>query len=195
MYVDVILPLPLANTYTYLLPEEFSGDVKMGARVIVPFGKSKIYTALVYNIHFLAPENVELKSVISVLDGESIVRPGQLRFWEWLSNYYQCTLGEIFKAALPSGLKLESETIISLVEDFEAEYDALVYLVVRSYTEMGVLDSYFYVSDHKEEWDMDYDDLSDGYAMVYVYNQDEPAFSEFGSIGWREAGGGIVRTA
>ncbi|MBR4970289.1 MAG: primosomal protein N' [Paludibacteraceae bacterium] len=121
MYVDVILPLPLANTYTYLLPEEFSGDVKMGARVIVPFGKSKIYTALVYNIHFSAPENVELKSVISVLDGESIVRPGLLRFWEWLSNYYQCTLGEIFKAALPSGLKLESETIISLVEDFEAE--------------------------------------------------------------------------
>lgn len=81
------------------------------------------------------------------------------------------------------------------VEDFEAEYDSLVYLVVRSYTEIGVLDSYFYVSDHKDEWDMDYDDLSDGYAMVYVYNQDIPEFSEFGSIGWKEAGGGIVRTA
>ena len=81
------------------------------------------------------------------------------------------------------------------VEDFEDEWNALVYLVVRSYTEMGVLDSYFYVSDHKDEWDMDYDDLSEGYAVVYVYNHDEPAFSEFGSIGWKEAGGGIVRTA
>ena len=81
------------------------------------------------------------------------------------------------------------------VTDFEEEWNALVYLVVRSYTEMGVLDSYFYVSDHKDEWDMDYDDLADGYAMTYVYNNDEPAFSEFGSIGWREAGGGIVRTA
>lgn len=81
------------------------------------------------------------------------------------------------------------------VADFEEEWSALVYLVVRSYTQMGVLDSYFYVSDHKDEWDMDYDDLADGYAMVYVYNNDEPAFSEFGSIGWKEAGGGIVRTA
>lgn len=88
-----------------------------------------------------------------------------------------------------------NNSLLNQVEDFEAEYDALVYLVVRTYTAFGMLDSYFYVSDHKDEWDMDYDDLSEGYATVYVYNNDEPAFSEFGSIGWKEAGGGIVRTA
>lgn len=122
VYVNVILPLPIANVYTYILPQEYAGSVRVGARVIVPFGKSKIYTALVYEIHFSAPENVELKSVISVLDEQSVVRSTQLRFWEWLSGYYQCTLGEVYKAALPSGLKLESETIISLVEEFEAEF-------------------------------------------------------------------------
>ena len=122
VYVNVILPLPIANVYTYILPQEYAGSVRVGARVIVPFGKSKIYTALVYEIHFSAPENVELKSVISILDEQSVVRSTQLRFWEWLSGYYQCTLGEVYKAALPSGLKLESETIISLVEEFEAEF-------------------------------------------------------------------------
>lgn len=148
VYVNVILPLPLANVYTYILPEEFAGDVKVGARVIVPFGKTKFYTALVHEIHFSAPNNVELKSVISVLDAQTIVRPVQLRFWEWLAGYYQCTLGEVFKAALPSGLKLESETIISLVDDFEAEsplkekeQELLDYLSDRSKTikELGNL--------------------------------------------------------
>lgn len=120
-YIETILPLPLGGTFTYILPEEMAGEVKVGMRVIVPFGRSKFYTALVYGIRFTPPENVELKEVIGVLDAEPIVRPQQIKFWEWIANYYQCTLGEVFKAALPSGLKLESETTISLVEDFEAE--------------------------------------------------------------------------
>lgn len=120
-YIETILPLPLGSTFTYILPEEMAGEVKVGMRVIVPFGRSKFYTALVYGICFTPPENVELKEVIGVLDAEPIVRPQQIKFWEWIANYYQCTLGEVFKAAVPSGLKLESETVISLVEDFEAE--------------------------------------------------------------------------
>lgn len=120
-YIETILPLPLGSTFTYILPDEMAGDVKVGMRVIVPFGRSKFYTALVYGIRFSPPENVELKEVIGVLDAKPIVRPQQIKFWEWIASYYQCTLGEVFKAAVPSGLKLESETVISLVEDFEAE--------------------------------------------------------------------------
>ena len=121
MYVDVILPLALANTYTYKMPEELQSDAKVGARVIVPFQKTKFYTALIYRVHFTAPEGFDVKEVISVLDSESIVRPLQMKLWEWIATYYQCTLGEVFKAAVPSGLKLESETSISAVRDFEAE--------------------------------------------------------------------------
>ncbi len=121
MYVDVILPLALANTYTYKMPEELQSDAKVGARVIVPFQKTKFYTALIYRVHFTAPEGFDVKEVISVLDNESIVRPLQMKLWEWIATYYQCTLGEVFKAAVPSGLKLESETSISAVRDFEAE--------------------------------------------------------------------------
>lgn len=120
-YIETILPLPLGGTFTYILPEEMAGEVKVGMRIIVPFGRSKFYTALVYGVRFTPPENVELKEVIGVLDASPIVRPQQIKFWEWIASYYQCTLGEVFKAAVPSGLKLESETTISLVEDFEAE--------------------------------------------------------------------------
>lgn len=119
MFIDVILPLALTNTYTYRMPEELQTEAKFGVRVIVPL-RRKFYTGLVYKIHFNAPEGYEVKDVLSVLDKESIVRPIQLKLWEWIASYYQCTLGEVYKAALPSGLKLESETKITLVDDFEA---------------------------------------------------------------------------
>ena len=120
-YIDVILPLALANTYTYQLPEELAASIRVGMRVIVPFGNKKIYTAIVYDLHNQKPENFEPKEILAILDKEPIIRKNQLKFWEWIAQYYQCTLGEIFKAALPSGLKLESETIVSIVPDFEAE--------------------------------------------------------------------------
>jgi len=120
-YTDVILPLALANTYTYRLPEELAASVRTGMRVVVPFGNKKIYTAIVYDLHNRKPENFEPKEILALLDKEPVVRKNQLKFWEWIAQYYQCTLGEVFKAAIPSGLKLESETIISIVPDFEAE--------------------------------------------------------------------------
>lgn len=80
-----------------------------------------------------------------------------------------------------------------VVQNFEEEYDALVYLVVRSYTNIGVMDSLFYVSDHKDEWFMDNADLDEKYACVYVINYDMPDCSEFGSIAWKESSGGILR--
>ncbi len=121
MFVDVILPLALANAYTYHVPDEMEGMVEFGMRVIVPFGAKKIYTAIVLRTHDNQPEMVETKDLIMVLDPAPVITEKQLDLWKWMSSYYQCTLGEIMKAALPSGLKLESETEITYIEDFEAE--------------------------------------------------------------------------
>lgn len=121
MYIDVILPLALANSYTYLVPEDMADDVRTGARVIVSFGAKKFYTALVYRIHNEKPELFEPKEIVAVLDEKPVVRGGQIKLWEWIASYYQCTLGEVYKAALPAGLKLESETVIALNEEFVAE--------------------------------------------------------------------------
>lgn len=90
-------------------------------RVVVPFGRKKYYTAIVRNVHHYAPTEYEVKEISTVLDTSPILLPGQFRFWEWLADYYLCTQGDVYKAALPSGLKLESETIVEYNPDFEAD--------------------------------------------------------------------------
>ncbi|MCM1108952.1 MAG: primosomal protein N' [Clostridium sp.] len=120
-YVDVIVPLPLQGVFTYRLPSVFADRVDEGSRVIVPFGSKKFYTALVLELHEREPLGYEAKEVVDVLDVHPVLLPGQLRFWRWLSDYYMCTLGEIYKAALPSGMKLESETIVLVDEDYVEE--------------------------------------------------------------------------
>ena len=119
-YVDVLLPLPLANWYTYSLPESLEGQVQTGSRVIVPFGRKKFYTALVANVHYCPPEGYEIKDVTEVLDTRPILLPQQFRLWKWMASYYLCTMGDVYKAALPSGMKLESETIVTANPDYEA---------------------------------------------------------------------------
>ena len=119
-FVDVILPLPLHACFTYALPSEMDGEVQIGCRVVVPFGKKKFYTGIVRNVHYLKPQDYEVKEVTAVLDGQPILLPLQFRFWEWLADYYLCTQGDVYKAALPSGLKLESETVVEYNPDFEA---------------------------------------------------------------------------
>ena len=119
-FVDVILPLPLHTTFTYSLPEAMEGEVQTGCRVVVPFGRKKYYTAIVQNIHYLKPQGYEVKEVSAVLDATPVLLPVQFRFWTWLADYYLCTQGDVFKAALPSGLKIESETMVELNPDFEA---------------------------------------------------------------------------
>lgn len=119
-FVDVILPLPLNSCFTYALPEDLAGQVQQGCRVVVPFGKKKFYTGIVRNLHYLKPEGYEVKEVTAVLDAHPILLPMQFKFWEWLSDYYLCTQGDVYKAALPSGLKLESETVVEYNPDFEA---------------------------------------------------------------------------
>ena len=120
-FVDVILPLPLPRYFTYSLPEEWADEVQMGCRVVVPFGRKKYYTAIVRNVHYCEPADYEVKEVSALLDAHPILLPEQFKFWEWLADYYLCTQGDVYKAALPSGLKLESETMVEYNPDFESE--------------------------------------------------------------------------
>lgn len=111
-FVDVILPLALSRLYTYSVPDEFEESIEEGRRVVVQFGKKKLYSAIVHKVHGQAPENYQTKSILQVIDEYPIVNQVQIRFWEWMAEYYMCTLGEVMKAALPSGLKMESDTFI-----------------------------------------------------------------------------------
>ena len=119
-YVDVIVPLPIASQYTYSLPVAMQECVQVGCRVVVPFGKKKYYTGVVVKVHDIAPEGYETKEVEELLDSSPVILPRQFKLWEWLASYYLCTLGDVYKAALPSGMKLESETIIVCNEEYEA---------------------------------------------------------------------------
>ena len=120
-FVDVILPLPLHGCFTYSLSEEIAEEVQIGCRVVVPFGRKKYYTAIVRNIHNAAPTAYEVKEVTALLDVHPILLAEQFKFWEWLADYYLCTQGDVYKAALPSGLKLESETMVEYNPDFESD--------------------------------------------------------------------------
>ncbi len=118
-YADVILPLPLAGTFTYTLPTTLRPAAQVGCRVVVPFGSRKFYTAVVLRLHNDEPP-YPTKPVQEVLDEKAIVLPQQLRLWQWIADYYLCHIGDVFKAALPTGMKLESESAVTLNEEWEA---------------------------------------------------------------------------
>lgn len=114
-FVEVILPLAISKTYTYRVPHELNDQIATGKRVIVQFGKSRIYTAIIYRVSQVPPSLYDAKYLIDVLDEAPIVTAAQLSLWEWISDYYLCNLGEVMQAALPAALKLESETRITLI--------------------------------------------------------------------------------
>lgn len=109
-YANVILPLPLAGCFTYSIPAELRNKVAPGCRVIVQFGVKKFYSAIVNSIHTNKPEEYQIKDIEYLLDTVPVVKPESFQLWEWVANYYQSSIGEVLKAALPAGLKLESET-------------------------------------------------------------------------------------
>jgi primosomal protein N' (replication factor Y) len=121
MFASVLLPLPLPGYFTYRVPEELQPEISPGKRAVVPFGKKKIYTALVYKLHTENPSGVEPRSILSVIDEKPVVYPVQFTFWEWVAEYYMCTPGEVMNAALPAGFKLASESVICLHPDADLE--------------------------------------------------------------------------
>ncbi|MCB9049709.1 MAG: primosomal protein N' [Lewinellaceae bacterium] len=124
-YVTVILPLAVPKPYTYAVPEHLVPEATFGKRVEVQFGKSKLYTALVIEQHRRAPEDYKPKPILSVVDEGPIINKVQLQLWQWLADYYLCTLGEVMHAALPANLKLASETRLTLSPLFDQDFDGL----------------------------------------------------------------------
>ena len=125
-FVDVLLPLHLPGTYTYRVPQELNGQVKVGARVVVQFGakNARMYSALVRRIHQEAP-HWRSKYILGVLDEEPIVTERQMEFWEWMARYYMCCPGDVMACALPAGLKLASESAVTIHPEFTGELSSL----------------------------------------------------------------------
>lgn len=120
-FLDVILPIPLQKAFTYHITEAEAQFIKPGMRVAVPFGKSKIYTALAYKIHNNPPTAYEAKTIHQILDEVPVVTQTQLKHWEWIAKYYMCSVGEVMRAAMPNAFILESETIISKNDKIEVK--------------------------------------------------------------------------
>lgn len=127
-FVDVILPLPLPGTFTYSIPEELKGKIIPGCRVVVPFGKKVTYTALVSSLHNNPNNNYEIRPIRELLDEAPIVLNEQIKLWDWIARYYMCSLGEIYKAAIPQGLKGE----------FKPRTEQRVRLTARCRDEKGI---------------------------------------------------------
>lgn len=121
MFAEVLLPLPLYSTFTYSIPVEMEDAVQAGSRVLVQFGKKKYYTGIVEYVHSTPPKGYEVKPLMALLDPRPIVRYPQLKLWHWIADYYLCAPGEVYKAAVPTGLRPESETFISLNHDYEPD--------------------------------------------------------------------------
>ena len=141
-FVEVILPLSLAKTFTYRVSEAEFHYIKKGMRVAVPFGKSKIYTALVIEIHQNEPTLYEAKEIHQILDEKPIVTEIQIAHWQWISSYYMCAIGDVYRGAMPSALLLESETIISQKQDLFADESQLSddeYLVYQALQQQNSL--------------------------------------------------------
>ncbi|MGB3469148.1 MAG: DEAD/DEAH box helicase, partial [Cyclobacteriaceae bacterium] len=119
LFAEVILPLPLDGTFTYRIPFELADVVKPGYRVVVQFGRKKILTGIVSEVHENPPEKYEAKYITDLIDEQPIVTEYQLKLFYWMSSYYMCHLGDVLAAAIPTGLRLSSESFIQLHPDFD----------------------------------------------------------------------------
>ena len=145
-FVEVILPLSLAKTFTYSVSEAEYSYIKIGMRVSVPFGKSKIYTGLVIETHQNKPNLYDAKEIHQILDEKPIVTEIQIAHWQWIASYYMCAIGDVYRVAMPSALLLESETIISqrqggfVDESLLSDEEFLVYEALQQQSSLKVQD-------------------------------------------------------
>ena len=153
-YVDCILPLGLEGLFTYSVPEGLEPRVKPFTRLLVPLGKSKRYTALAVRIHDEKPEGVEVKAIIDVLDDMPVLLPSQYELWRWMAEYYICPIGDVYRAAMPAGLKQEdgysakTETWVRLAEKYRGETELSVAraIIKRAVKQLQVLDAFVSLS-------------------------------------------------
>jgi primosomal protein N' (replication factor Y) len=127
-FADIILPLAVKGTFTYGIPEEMNDKVFPGSRVLVQFGKKKLYSGIAFRTHNESPSSINIRPVISVLDPFPVVNEIQLKFWLWISEYYMCSIGEVMKAALPSDLCLEGVAEVPVMEKYKPREETFVKL-------------------------------------------------------------------
>ena len=141
-FVEVIVPLALEPTFTYRITAQEFEFVEVGMRVAVPFGKSKVYTGLIVEKHHQAPQLYDAKEISEVLDLVPVVTYKQILFWQWISDYYMCTIGEVYRAAMPSRLLLESETLVQYNEAVSIDIGQLSdaeYLLYEALQQQAIL--------------------------------------------------------
>ncbi|MGV9002892.1 replication restart helicase PriA [Flavobacterium sp.] len=145
-FIEVIIPLSLPKTFTYKVLKQEYLFIKKGMRVAVPFGKNKIYTGLVIDLHQVAPTLYEAKEIHEIIDEKPIVNEEQIRHWFWISEYYMCAIGDVYRGAMPSALLLESETIITpkIITSFDAnsltDDEFLVYEALQHQSSLRIQD-------------------------------------------------------
>ena len=142
-FIDVILPIPIQKTFTYSVSQTEYEFLKKGMRVAVSFGKTKMYTGLVFKLHQIPPEVYDAKDILQILDDKPIVTEHQLKHWEWVSTYYMCGLGDVYRAALPSAFLLESETVIFKNESFDnkdllSDEEFLIYEALQHQSQLTI---------------------------------------------------------
>lgn len=120
-FADIILPVPIPRMFTYKIPFALAPQIQIGARVIVQFGRKKVLTGIIGKVHNKPPQAYDAKPILEVLDDQPTVNPIQIRFWVWMANYYCCHIGEVMHAAIPSGLRLSSESKIQANPNFDRE--------------------------------------------------------------------------
>jgi len=176
-YVDVLLPLALPKPYTYKITKEQAESIAVGFRVAVPFGKQKIYTALVTKVHDVAPQTYEPKTIAMILDEVPTVTTNQLKFWEWMASYYMCTQGEIMRACLPAALLIESKTILVKCEATEAQLNALSdsqYLVYEALQKQTLtLEDISKITDRKQVMPLVLGMLEHNVAMIHQHLEEK----------------------
>jgi len=143
LYAQVILPLAVQGMYTYAVPESFQKKISRGSRVLVSFGKKRMYSAIVYALHHQAPEEFKPKKILDLLDEDPVVGEEQLQLWDWMSSYYMCSLGEVMRAAMPSGLRPESESKVRPNPQYKDDrvldsYERLLLEVVKDEGEVSI---------------------------------------------------------
>lgn len=121
-FANIIIPLPVPRTFTYRVPNNWQELIQVGMRAVVPLGTKKVLTGIIQEIHATPPQNYQAKYILDILDSRPYVTPTMLKFWQWLANYYLCTLGDIMQAALPSGLKISSDSRIQLNPELEEDF-------------------------------------------------------------------------
>ncbi len=144
-YAEVILPLNLDTTFTYSIPEDLEEKVAIGSRVIVPFGKKKFHTAIIVGFPFKPQGEYDIKPIALLLDAKPIICHPQMKLWQWIADYYLCTIGDVYRAALPSGLVIESESVVEYNEDYEElledrlkDNEMVIVSLLRSHGKMTV---------------------------------------------------------